>query len=191
MVVVASPQTKDKPRLGGSLMEELEFPGRYQRTVATIVQGELVPSSLGFSDQDSFTSTNFFLSTSSNMASTSKLSPVDYRGPEDDNLPPVVKIFSLRPLEEEELSKMFSPMHKVVVEDWLAYPHYNASLTPDLGSFTLAPGLFYTSRVEWSASAMEMSVLAAKNVANLATKYWLGNQGEEESSFSPGTKGEL
>ena len=52
--------------------------------------------------------------------------------------------------------------------DWLAYPDY--SLQDDLSSFLLAPGLYYTSRVEWAASAMEMSVLAASNVANLVTE---------------------
>ena len=76
----------------------------------------------------------------------------------------------------------------------MAYPEY--TLEDDLASFVLAPGLYYTSRlvlqriilhkridwllvcikgkanikvfrVEWAASAMEMSVLAASNVANL------------------------
>ena len=32
--------------------------------------------------------------------------------------------------------------------------------------------LYYTSGIEWSASAMEMSVIAAKNIANMAHRDW-------------------
>ena len=75
------------------------------------------------------------------------------------------------------------------VVDWLAYPEY--TLGDDLNSFVLMPGLYYTSRlaiielliedghqnlktirIEWAASAMEMSVLAASNVANLVKVGW-------------------
>ena len=75
------------------------------------------------------------------------------------------------------------------VVDWLAYPEY--TLRDDLNSFVLTPGLYYTSRlavlellienghhnlksirIEWAASAMEMSVLAASNVANLVKVGW-------------------
>ena len=71
----------------------------------------------------------------------------------------------------------------------MAYPEY--TLGDDLNSFVLTPGLYYTSRlailellienghhniitirIEWAASAMEMSVLAASNVANLVKVDW-------------------
>ena len=71
----------------------------------------------------------------------------------------------------------------------MAYPEY--TLGDDLNSFVLTPGLYYTSRlailellienehyilrifrIEWAASAMEMSVLAASNVANLVKVGW-------------------
>ena len=71
----------------------------------------------------------------------------------------------------------------------MAYPEY--TLGDDLNSFVLRPGLYYTSRlailelliekghhnlrsirIEWAASAMEMSVLAASNVANLVKVGW-------------------
>ena len=41
--------------------------------------------------------------------------------------------------------------------------------------FRLHRHLYYTNGIEWSASAMEMSVIAAKNVANMAYKDWKDN----------------
>lgn len=35
-------------------------------------------------------------------------------------------------------------------------------------------GLYYTSPIEWAASAMEMSMISAKNVALLAFNKWNG-----------------
>ena len=55
----------------------------------------------------SFTTTNFFLSDSSNIVSISQLTPVDYTPGSDDNLAPVFKIFSKKELSQDELSKMF------------------------------------------------------------------------------------
>jgi len=106
------------------------------------------------------------------LVSVAQLSPVDFNPSKDTNLSPVFKVFSKRPLIDSELSTMFSSIESVNVTNWLAYPSY--TVMDDLSSFELLPGLFYTSRIEWAASAMEMSVLAAKNVANLAAKYWEG-----------------
>ena len=55
------------------------------------------------------------------------------------------------------------------VTNWLAYPSYTVS--DDLTNFQVSPGMFYTSRIEWAASAMEMSVIAAKNIANMVAEY--------------------
>ena len=65
---------------------EARFPGHYHTTVATIVQGELVPSAIGFQDGASSTTTNFFLSDSSNIVSIAKLTPVDYKPGADDEI---------------------------------------------------------------------------------------------------------
>ena len=32
-------------------------------------------------------------------------------------------------------------------------------------------GLFYLNRIEWAASAMEMSVISARNIANLVERH--------------------
>ena len=68
---------------------------------------------------------------------------------------------------------MFNNRSKTVVADWLAYPHYKATEnSPWPQPFKLAHNLYYTSAVEWAGSAMEMSAIAAKNVANFAFNEW-------------------
>jgi len=174
LVVIASPLTSDKSTISISPPTQV-FPGSYHTTVATIVRGELIPQGIGYSDNSS-TLTNFYLSHNSTLVSVAKLSPVDYNPSTDRFLPPVFKVFSTKPLAPHELSTMFSSIFSVSVFDWLAYPSY--SLKDDFSTFQLLPGLFYINRVEWAASAMEMSVIGAKNVANLAANYW----GEEREN---------
>ena len=169
MIVIATPLTTDKARIS-VLPSSQMFPGSYHTCVATIVRGDLIPQAVGYKDNSSSTPNNFYLSPTSPMWSVEKLSPVDYNRNTDNHLPPVFKLFSSRPLTSTELSTMFSTIHSVSVTDWLAYPSY--STLNDFSSFQLSPGLYYTSRIEWAASAMEMSVIAARNVANLAVKYW-------------------
>ena len=41
-------------------------------------------------------------------------------------------------------------------------------------NFRLHRHLYYTNSIEWSASAMEMSVIAAKNIANMVHRDWEG-----------------
>ena len=41
--------------------------------------------------------------------------------------------------------------------------------------FRLRSNLYYTNGIEWSASAMEMSAIAAKNVANMVYYDWRGD----------------
>jgi len=174
LVVIASPLTSDKSLISISPPTQV-FPGSYHTTVATIVRGELKPQGIGYGDNSS-TLTNFYISPTSTLVSIAKLTPVDYNPSKDKSLPPVFKVFSTRELTSLELSTMFSSVHSINVFNWLAYPSY--SIKDDLSSFQLMPGLYYTNRVEWAASAMEMSVIGAKNVANLAAIYWDGEVGE-------------
>ena len=44
----------------------------------------------------------------------------------------------------------------------------------ELPPFILADGLYYISSIEVAASAMEMSVIGARNVALLAYNHWFG-----------------
>lgn len=56
------------------------------------------------------------------------------------------------------------------VVDWLAYPEYGTEARED--RFVLAPGLYHVNAIEWAASAMEMSLVGARNVAILARNAW-------------------
>jgi len=170
IVVIASPLTADNSVMKLESISDT-FPGSYHTTIATIVRGELVPEEAGYKNQDFVvTPNNFYLSDDYPMWSIEKLTPVDYNLPEDVDLPPVYRIFSVKPLSDNQLNTLFTNVTSVVVTKWLAYPSY--TLEDDLTSFELMPGLYYTSRIEWAASAMEMSVISAKNVANLVSEFW-------------------
>jgi len=182
MVIIASALTSDKSGIS-VLPSTEEFGGSYHTTVASIIRGNLKL-------QDNITTTtNFFLSPTNYLVSLAKLSPVDFNPAKDNNISPVFKVFSKRPLIDTELSTLFSSIESVNVTSWLAYPSY--TIDDDYGSFELFPGLYYTSRIEWAASAMEMSVIAARNVANLAVKHWEGVSGESSSKVDEVDRSEL
>jgi len=164
IVIVATPLTADKSNIT-ILPSSPKFPGSFHTTVATVVEGELIPPM----SEDYFTTTNFYLSPDNFLVSIARLSPVDY-DPTKDKPASVFKIFSTRSLTRTELSALFSDIKSVKVTPWLAYPSYSVNM--DLSTFILSPGLYYTNRIEFAASAMEMSAIGAKNVANLAFKYW-------------------
>ena len=169
-VIIAAPLTSDLGSL--ELPEDVnqDFPGRYHETVTTIVQGKLVPSALGFKENSSFTTSNIFLDPSSNMIALNKAVPVDYNPDEDDDvLPSVFGMHSRKEFSPSELRKMFSNVKFTHSKSWLAYPHYTTQ--DDFTSYELSPGLYYLNRIEWAASAMEMSAISAKNIANMAASY--------------------
>merc|ERR1719192_2794807 len=97
------------------------------------------------------------------------MTPVDYDPDSDEELVPVYRLFSHFPLSQDTISAVFSSVLSVTEEDWLAYPLY--STNDDFSTFQPSPGLFYINRIEWAASAMEMSVIGAKNVVNLVKMY--------------------
>ena len=176
VVILATPLTSDVSEV--KLPGDFSFPGHYHKTVATIVQGELVPQSAGFKDPSDFTTTNFYLSPESDRVSIARLSPVDFNPDTDLSLPPVYKVFSRREFSESELSDLFVNITFTHTVPWLAYPSYSTS--DDLTTFELMPGLYYQNRIEWAASAMEMSVIAARNVANLVVKYVKNRTSKDE-----------
>ena len=178
MVVIASPQTSDEPsRLDlGSLAPKNGFEGSYHRTVANIVHGTLRKSV--FTSQE-----NFILDADSNVISVASLVPTDYDPSKDADinaLPSVYKVFSKQPLSDQELNRIFDKPAdlfingertklEVQVFDWQAYPEY--SVGQPMQDFVLGEGLFYLNAIEKAASAMEMSSLAGRNVANLVVAH--------------------
>ena len=88
----------------------------------------------------------------------------------------VWKVFSPEPLSQDELLQMFSDLNLRTLQryDWLAYPEYNPP--EQAPPFVLDDGVFYINAIEKAASAMEMSVVGAKNAALLAREYLLKTQ---------------
>ena len=163
VVIIAAPLTEDKSKIRiQNILSSV--PGSYHRTVSTIVRGDLNTSSLGLSNADLLTSHYFYPSSTFPVWSVESMTPVDYSEAETD-LPSVHRLFSHQPLTEETLETLFTKIEEVSETDWLAYPQYYPG--EDLGRFVLAPGLYYINSVENAASAMEMSVLGARNVVNL------------------------
>lgn len=83
------------------------------------------------------------------------------------------KVFSGSPLSKTLLDKLFDHIIESKSVEWQAYPHY-AGVVPEVANrvkvaaFEPADGVYHINVIEWAASAMEMSVIGAKNVALLA-----------------------
>lgn len=164
IAILATPLTDDTSTL--QVEGQTNFPGSYHRTVATLVHGQVDPGYIGLS-QDQLTMTNFVIDPTTNVNSFALLAPVNYL--KDTELPSVWKVFSQKPLTQQELDNIFKTREQVVTCDWLAYPHYSApqSQSTLASKFKLDDNLYHINAVEWAASAMEMSVIGAKNVANM------------------------
>ncbi|KAG7159989.1 Prenylcysteine oxidase-like [Homarus americanus] len=172
IVVIAAPLTKDNNNIKFvNFTKEFDFPGHYERIICTMVQGKVTPESLLLTPDDAI---DEILVTNPKLMFNSfgKQCPVDAHDYSYDN-PDVWKIFSSAPLEEDQLNIFFSKRNSTNVIDWLAYPHYDSD--QKLGDFELLPGMYHVNAIEWAGSAMEMSIIGAKNVALLAYKYWLQN----------------
>ena len=167
VVIIAAPLTRDKSSLE---VAGLTAPGLYHRTVSTLVRGRLNLTSLGVTEHHRPTSHYIFVSGELPFWSVELMTPVDYDPEPDQELVPVYRLFSHSPLSRDTISAVFSSVLSVREEDWLAYPLY--STRDDFSSFQPSPGLFYINRIEWAASAMEMSVIGAKNVVNLVKLYF-------------------
>jgi len=164
MVILATPMTTDTQNMSiEGLDEEVNFPGKYHQTVATLVDGDLNPEYFGLTD-DTMTETIFFVDSKFPINSVSLLTPTKF-DEEIQELPNVWKVFSQQPLTVKDLSDIFSERREVKVCDWLAYPNYSTNQT--LSDFVITNNLYHINSIEWSASAMEMSVIGAKNVANI------------------------
>jgi hypothetical protein len=61
------------------------------------------------------------------------------------------------------------PPQVLATKAWMAYPQF--SPPEQYSPFVLAPGLYYNNAIENFASAMEMSAIAARNSALLASQH--------------------
>ena len=155
----------------------------FQRTVAEFVKGEINPAFFGLTEYgrnfpQSILTTDMvgcpieFRSVAVEIPSEIPGSEVkQYQKPICDDPMRVWKIFTPRPLTEEEKQQMFKTIDDQDTVDWMAYPKY---LPPEqYPSFVLDDGMFYINGIEKAASAMEMSAIGGKNVALLARDYLL------------------
>lgn len=180
IVVIATPLHQGKSDIafsGFSPSVPSHYPGRYHQTVSTLVHGTLNTSYLGSTQPPSEFTVSDVLTTDSKGAAISSLSSLDpvhipygYRRPPASQ-PNVWKVFSQQPLSQDQLQDMFLSWDSVSETRWLAYPSYRPPhrRTPP---FILHERLYYLNAVEWAASAMEMSAIAARNVALLAHHRW-------------------
>lgn len=186
-VILAHPITSDCK----NPIEFLNFPrpiqvkGKYHRTISTILSGNFNGSYFGIKEKKlpDLVINNDLTKV---INSVGKIRPVKASKSSGNN---VWKIFSQRPLTEDELDELFYPRSHCTVVDWLAYPEYS-----DLGlssSFILYPKLYYINAIEWAASAMEMSAIGAKNVALLVSKEFSDFKSRSEQTSGKMTRNEL
>ncbi|XP_065515470.1 prenylcysteine oxidase 1 [Lathamus discolor] len=179
IVVIAAPLS---PKMANITFKNFdppvpEFLGLYHKTVATFVHGRLNTSFFGYRDPEAFNFGAIFTMENPNLffSSVGVVSPVEDGGGEGKlTLQSAVwKVFSKEVLTKEQLNLLFSSYDSVKVKTWLAYPHYS----PPEGCppIILHDNIYYLNGIEWAASAMEMSAVAAKNAALLAYHRWYGN----------------
>ncbi|XP_007567285.1 prenylcysteine oxidase 1 [Poecilia formosa] len=180
IVVIATPLHQGKSDItfsGFSPPIPTHYPGLYHQTVATLVHGTLNVSYLGTAEAASEFTVSEILTTDSKGCAINSLSSLDpvhipdgYERPPASH-PKVWKVFSSEPLTPKQLQQMFLSYDSVSETPWLAYPSYRPPhrKTPP---FVLHNRLYYLNAVEWAASAMEMSVISARNVALLAHHRW-------------------
>lgn len=161
-----------------------KFPSSYHRTVANFVKGKLDTKRFFGVAADHFPDCLYSIAGDALLfMSLCRNVPVDYGNRPDDPKKvsdlDVYKIFTRTPLTELHVDRLFKSHSDFAVVDWLAYPEYDR--IPDdveaaLPSFVLdtSGGLVSVNAIEASASAMEQSVIGAKNAALLIAKHLKG-----------------
>ena len=152
--------------------------GKFWRTVATFVHGQVNMTHFGFSTEDDIPEVIGTTETPENYFNSLGLQePVENRSNTDLSDLPIRKVFSRSDLTPSQLNELYSNVDQMKVVSWLAYPHF----TPPekFWSFVLDDGVFYINAIEHSASAMEMSAVSAKNAALLAHKYYTGGSSSQ------------
>ncbi|XP_030057758.1 prenylcysteine oxidase 1 [Microcaecilia unicolor] len=151
------------------------FQKNYHQTVATFIHGRINASFFGWQDGSDFNLADILTTGNSKLFlnSIGAVSPV--KSTNDHTLKPastscIWKVFSPESLTEEQLQLLFTSYHSVIERKWLAYPQYNPP--EKCPPIILHDRMYYVNAIERAASAMEMSAIAAKNVALLAHHHW-------------------
>jgi prenylcysteine oxidase/farnesylcysteine lyase len=142
----------DRAQLDAALRSS--SPGKYHRTVSTLVAAKAVREKYGYWLDIIACTPNFF-------TSISRVHPVVLNRSERV---PVFKVFSPEPLTDSQLNEIFEEIHQIDISDWLAYPEYEG-VPKSLPSFILSPNLYHLNGIEWASSAIEMSLISGRNAA--------------------------
>jgi len=158
-----------------------KFPDSYHRTVANFVKGKLNTQFFGVANSRHFPDSLYAVADEQLLfQSISRKCPVDYgtypNDPKKVSDLDVYKIFTSKPLTTHHVNRLFRTHSEFVFVDWKAYPNYDEirqDAQASLPSFVLdTAGAFVSvNAIETAASAMEQSVLGAKNAALLISKY--------------------
>lgn len=152
-----------------------EFPGTFHTTVTSIVHGYLNSSYFGFPDPKLFPfasvltteAPGLFFNSMDNICPINISNAFKRKQPQEAA---VWRVHSQHPLEKQELKMLFRSYYSVQVTEWQVCPDYGS--VKNLPPIILHDSLFYLNTMEWAASSMEMSAVAAKNVALLAYNRW-------------------
>ena len=134
----------------------------FHKTVATFVEGVPNTTYFGVDTIDNFPSAILTTNESMFFNSIGKEKPVSGEIAEK----PVYKLFLNQDPTVDKLKEVIPEWEDLRVVNWNAYPEYSSSVT--LPSFTLHEQMYHINAIEMAASAMEMCVVGAKNVALLA-----------------------
>ncbi|XP_018409913.1 PREDICTED: prenylcysteine oxidase 1 [Nanorana parkeri] len=177
IVVIATPLNKDIGNIAfvGFDPPIETFSRPYQQTVTTFVHGKLNASFFGCSKASHFPLSEILTTDNPKLfirsiSAVSPTKPVPESHVSKASDLRVWKIFSAEVLTNEQLRQLFESYHAVKVKKWLAYPKYNPP--EKLPPIILHRSIYYLNSIEWAASAMEMSAVAAKNVALLSHHQW-------------------
>lgn len=160
-VVLATPFAFSSIDIIGPEDAPIYPPRTYQTTYATFVQGSLRPSFFGASDERGAPGSIYAAENCSSPLSSLALH-VRINATHG-----VYKLFSTEALGPALMDDMFTSWTVLYHRKWLAYPHFQPP--EEMCPFIIRPyeRIFYTSALETAVSAMEISAIAAKNVAIL------------------------
>ncbi|CAG5131515.1 unnamed protein product [Candidula unifasciata] len=178
LVIMAAPifGSKTKVSFVNFPHDVTPFTQDYHTTVAMFVQGTINASSFQAKTRSELppdlltTSAGVFFNA---VGQQSPVVPDTAAGNVLDTESAVWKTFFNKVPTEEQISQLFDSRKELKLVEWLAYPEYKPKM--DLPPFVLYNGLYYINAIESAASAMEMSVIGARNVALLIANQWHGH----------------
>lgn len=164
-VVFAAPLAENQkiPITFSNIPLALKKVGKYHQTISTLVIGDIKRAKFSPLSDDS---SPILIISNNEKDIFNSISNI--RGVNETVSLNVWKVFSQQPLSKNQIDQLFESTSEIKVVEWLAYPHYQ--VPTESQNFQIADRLYHINAIEWTASAMEMSCIGAKNVALLIKK---------------------